>query len=319
MRGHDIVVLGASAGGVELLLDLVPELPAALPASVLVVVHTAPDFLSPLPQLLSRRGPLPAVHPLHGDALLPGRIYVAPPDTHLRLAPGYVEVVRGPKENGQRPAVDTLFRTAARVYGPRVIAVVLSGYLDCGTAGLLSVKARGGVAVVQDPATAVARDMPESAIRRVAVDHVVTPAELPGLLVRLVAEPAAAPAEEVPPEIEALEDGGPPAGDVVCPLCHGALTEAEVRDFSQFRCHEGHTFSLPSLAREQGDATERALWAAARSLDEGASMSERLATGGEPALRERFLERAQLQRRHAEAIRRLLLAGSAPYAPAPGE
>jgi two-component system chemotaxis response regulator CheB len=319
MAGHDIVVLGASAGGVELLLDLVHELPARLPASLFVVVHTTPNFQSPLPELLSRRGPLEAVHPLHGDAIVPGRIYVAPPDTHLQVEPGFVQVVRGPKENGHRPAVDALFRTASRSYGPRVIGVILSGHQDCGTAGMLSVKARGGLTVVQDPATAIAREMPESAMHRVAVDHVVSPAELPDLLTDLVALPAAAPAADPPAELSALEGDRLGDGvDVVCPLCDGVLTEADVGAFRHFRCHEGHTFSLQRLAREQGDATERALWAAARSLDEGAAVSARLAVTSGPELRNRFAERAEIQRRNAEAIRKLLLQPEAPYIPAPG-
>lgn len=325
MEGHDIVAIGASAGGVELLLDLAPELPPRLPAAVFVVVHTAPDFLSPLPQLLSARGPLPAVHPLHGDRIEPGRIYVAPPDTHLQVAPGFVQVVRGAKENGHRPAVDALFRTAARAYGARVIAVVLSGHQDCGTAGMLSVKARGGIAVVQDPATAAAREMPQSVLRQVEVDHVVQPAELPGLLARLVAEPvaprrAAAPSAALG-ALEGDRAGGPV--DLVCPLCNGVLTQAELGTFDHFRCHEGHAFSLESLAREQEDEMERALWAAARSLDEGAALSDRLAVHADEGARARFAERANAQRRSAERIRELLLRRDrqpeGAYAPAPGD
>lgn len=316
MVRHDIITIGASAGGVQLLLDLAPELPPDLPASIFVVLHTAPEFLSPLPELLTERGPLPAVHPLHGDPIEPGRIYVAPPDSHLQVRPGFVEVVRGARENGHRPAVDALFRTASRSYGARVIGAVLSGFQDDGTAGMLSVAARGGITVVQDPETAVAREMPASVLHHMHVDHVVRPPELPGLLARLAEEPVAHEPLAQSPEIEAFEGEhlGQPV-QTVCPLCNGSLTEAQVGGFERYRCHEGHAFSLRSLADHQVEETERALWAAARALDESAALSERLSRSGMPELRERFADRELTQRRQAEIIRRVLLAANGPAAP----
>src|SRR5262245_25058272 len=152
--GHDILAIGASAGGFDALSKVVAGLPADLPAAVFVVLHTSPTMPSILPELLAKRGPLPAMHAVHGQRFENGRIYVAPPDNHLLVRPGYVQVVRGPKENGHRPSVDVLFRSAAASYGPRTIGVVLTGYLDCGTAGLLSIKARGGIGVAEDPQTA---------------------------------------------------------------------------------------------------------------------------------------------------------------------
>ncbi len=311
MAQHDVVVVGASAGGVELLLDLAGELPADIPASIFVVIHTAPGFLSSLPELLSSRGPLPAVYPVHGAEIVPGRIYVAPPDNHLLVRQGYVEVVRGPRENGHRPAVDPLFRSASWAYGPRVIGVVLSGHLDCGTAGMMSVKARGGVAVVQDPATAVAPDMPRSVLARMPVDHVVEPAELPGLLTRLARQPASEPKAPPPGVVEALE--GRREGtraELVCPACHGVLTETEIGGFRHYRCHVGHAFSLESLVGEQSEDVERALWSAVRSLEEGAALSRRVArSSANPELKRRFVDKGQDLLQQAELIRRLLLQG----------
>ncbi|HET8540897.1 MAG TPA: chemotaxis protein CheB [Anaeromyxobacter sp.] len=318
MAQRDIVVVGASAGGVDLLLDLAGELPSDFPAAVFVVIHTAPGFVSSLPELLSGRGPLRATHPVHGAEIAPGRIYVAPADNHMLVRQGYVEVVRGPRENGHRPAVDPLFRSASWAYGSRVIGVVLSGYLDCGTAGMMSVKARGGLAVVQDPSTAVAPGMPRSALERVEVDHVVKPAELPGLLMRLTRQEAGV-AGAPTPAIDALEGrkNGTRA-ELVCPACHGVLTETDVGEFRHFRCHVGHAFSLESLLSEQSEDVERALWAAVRSLEESAALSRRMSrTQSDRDLRRRFSDKEQDLSQQAEVIRRILLQGRAQLEPTP--
>src|SRR5688572_1864255 len=161
MSKRDIIVIGASAGGVEALKQLASQLPENFPAAVLMVLHVSPHGYSVLPNILNRAGPLKAMHPLEGQAIERGRIYVAPPDHHLLVKPGYITLARGPKENGHRPAVDPLFRSAARSYGQRVIGIVLSGVLDDGTAGLLAVKMRHGLAIVQHPEDALYSAMPK--------------------------------------------------------------------------------------------------------------------------------------------------------------
>lgn len=186
---RDVIVIGASAGGVAALRSLVSRLPGDLPASVLVVLHLPPGRRSALPMILTRSGPLPAVHPRDEHPLRHGEILVAPPDHHMVIVDGLVRITQGPAENGHRPAIDSLFRTAARWGGRRVIGVILSGTLDDGTAGLVAVSARGGVTVVQDPGDAVYPGMPRSVLHRVAVDHVLPAALLGELLARLVREP----------------------------------------------------------------------------------------------------------------------------------
>jgi two-component system chemotaxis response regulator CheB len=195
MPHRDIVVVGASAGGIEALRELFAGLPPNFGAPVFVVLHLPAEAGSMLPEILSRAGPLPAVNPQDGDPILPGRVYVAPPDQHLLLEPGRVRLQRGPKEHRHRPAVDPLFRTAARAYGDRVVGVILTGALDDGTAGLLEIKKAGGLAVVQDPAGAVAPGMPRSALANVEVDHKLRLREIAPLLTRIVAEPASADVE----------------------------------------------------------------------------------------------------------------------------
>lgn len=319
MASRDVFVVGASAGGLDPLLRLVGGLPRDLPAAVLVAVHTPPDGPNLLPGLLATRGPLPVAHAIDGEAIAPGRVYVAPPDHHLLVRQGTVEVTRGPRENGHRPAVDALFRTASRAYGPRVVGVVLSGHRDCGTAGAMSVKARGGLVVVQDPATAEAPSMPQSVLRSVGADHVLPPEAIAGTLSRLAREDSAAPAPS-PAEpaglaaFEGREEGR--RAEVVCPACHGALSEAEVGGFPRFRCHTGHAFSLESLALEQAEEVERALWAAIRALEEAAALSRRVAfTHADPDLRLRLLERHEDQAAQVEVLRHLVLHGRPP---APG-
>lgn len=201
-----LVVLGASAGGVQALCEVVRALPARLDAAVFAVLHVSPYGRSAMPAILSRCGPLKAVHPADGEPIRPGCIYVAPPDLHMLVEPGVVRLSRAASENGFRPSVDVLFRSAARSYGARVVAVVLTGNLDDGTAGLAAVKRHGGVALVQDPAEADYPGMPASAVRNVDIDYVLPLAEIPVVLVALCDRLAAA-AEAVPAVAAAVAAG----------------------------------------------------------------------------------------------------------------
>jgi two-component system, chemotaxis family, protein-glutamate methylesterase/glutaminase len=171
MSNYKIIVIGASHGGVGALERIVAGLHSHLNAAVFIVLHIGSSTRSSLPATLGRAGPLPAAWARHAERILPGHIYVAPPDQHMLLAQGYVRTAHGPKENHTRPAVDPLFRSAALAYGADVIGVVLTGNLDNGTAGLLAIKDCGGITVVQDPNEALAPSMPLSALQHVAIDH----------------------------------------------------------------------------------------------------------------------------------------------------
>lgn len=308
-RSRDIIVMGTSVGGVEALSEIVRALPADLPAAVFIVLHI-PAFNSGfLPDILNRAGPLRATHAVHGETIRRGRIYIAPPDNHLMLQGEHVRVLRGPKENGHRPAVDPLFRTAARSFGPRVIGVVLTGTRDCGTAGLLAIKALGGMALVQDPDEAMCPDMPRSAIQHVKVDHVVPLREIAPLLMRLVGTSAnAAMFRDI--DAEAAQSETP--AEVVCPTCNGNMIESRVSGLPQYRCHTGHVFSLDSLAVEQNQAVETALWTAVRVLQESESLARRMARGSSRELALRFEEKAEAMQQHAQTIQRILLDGNWP-------
>ena len=339
---RDIVVVGASAGGVEALAEFASRLPADLPAAVFIVLHMPAYGHSVLPEILNRRGPLPAQHPKHEERIRAGRIYVAPPDHHLLVRAGRVLLTRGPAENNHRPAIDALFRAAARAYGPRVAGVVLSGTLDDGTAGLQAIKMRGGLALVQDPEEALFSGMPRSAVENVAVDAVEPIAGLAETVVRL-AGPAAREEAFMPADtgdvreedileedvavaemrLDALEGRreGKPSG-FSCPDCHGVLWEIEEGELVRFRCRVGHAYSPDSLFASQSEGLEEALWTALRALEESASLAERLHTRsaerGHTLSAQRFAEQAQDARQRASIIHRALSGGQivAPAAPA---
>src|SRR4051794_32107662 len=186
---RSLIVIGASAGGVEALTAIVGAFPDDLPAAVAVVLHVAPSGRSVLADILGRAGTLPADVATDGAELRQGHIFVAPPDRHLLIDDGRLALRHGPRENGHRPAIDPLFSSAAAAYGRDAIGVILTGNLDDGAIGLAAIKSRGGVAVVQDPDDAVYPGMPSHALERVDADHVVEVARIGPLLVDLVTQP----------------------------------------------------------------------------------------------------------------------------------
>lgn len=318
--GRDIIVIGASAGGVQALSAVIQDLPPDLPAAVFVVLHISPDGYSALPSILSRSGLLPASHPADGEVIRPGRIYVAPPDRHLAIQNSHVHLSRNASENGHRPAVDVLFRTAARWYGPRVAGVVLTGNLDDGTVGLAAIKKCGGVAIVQDPKDADYPGMPTSALANVEVDHVLPAAGIGGLLDRLLYEPRPAGGvicDEVEEEPDAMgiwqdpQSSGSEPSNLTCPECGGTLFEKPGERPLHFRCRTGHAYSPESLLSEQFHSLEGSLWAALRSLEENASlcrrMEERSRQHGNTFSTKRYEKRAEEAEKHAEALRRILI------------
>jgi two-component system chemotaxis response regulator CheB len=288
---------------------------------VFVVLHLSRGR-SVLPEILTRAGRMPAAHPNDGETVEQGRIYIARPDHHMTLEDGRVRIVHGPTENGSRPAVDPLFRSAARVYGQRVIGIILTGALDDGTAGLAAVKAAGGVAVVQDPDEAFAASMPRSARAFVQVDHVLPLREIAVLITSLTRERVDSPAgAERPAAME--PDLGPPRLAVhpsdrpgrvsvyTCPECHGTLWEADERGVVRFRCRVGHIYSPESMLAAQTDSVDRALWIALRSLEERAALTHRLAerarTRNHDWVARAFADRAHAADEHAAVVRDLLV------------
>lgn len=322
MQGHDIVVVGCSAGGVEILPKLFSRIPRASKAAFFVVMHVGASSESYLPRIISRHSKMPAAHAEDGEAIEPGKIYVAPPDCHLLLGEKSVTLWHGPKENRHRPAVDPLFRSAAEHFGSRVIGVILSGSLDDGTSGLHAIKRCGGLTIVQHPEDAIAPGMPLSALRYVQVDHVVTLARMSSLLIRLIKK---APGEPSVPgcheEASTFNQGktmsqdemgqkyGPPSG-YICPECNGPIWQVEEGSHTQFRCLVGHAYSPESFIAEEGVAAERALWVAVKTLQERADLLRKLATKsmemGQAISASSFREKAEESEKNADIIRTIL-------------
>jgi two-component system chemotaxis response regulator CheB len=317
-----IVVIGASAGGVEALRAVVAGLPPDLRAAVLVVLHIPRRSSSALPAILRRSGPLPAAHAVHDEELRHGRIYVAPNDRHVLVLDGHVRLTRGPAENGHRPAIDPLFRSAARTFGRRAIGVVLSGSRDDGAAGLASIVARGGTAVVQEPADALYPWMPQAALARVPTEHTAPATKLGPMIAQLTAMDM--PDTPVAPDDDGLLNAelaisalGPittdyldaPAAGYGCPACGGGLFQIAADPLPRYRCRIGHAWSPDTLLDEQAVALEGALWIALRALEEKSALSRRMATSQSPrhpSAGARFRDMAADADAAGETIRRLI-------------
>lgn len=289
MQPARIVVVGASAGGVTALLDLVGGLPATFGAPVCVVLHVGQQA-SVLPELMQRRGALPARHAQHGEELHAGTVYIAPPDRHLLVDATTLRLDRGPRENFARPAIDPLFRSAALHWRERSIGLILSGNLDDGVAGLCAISDCGGVTIVQDPLDAACPEMPKNALAAVDVDHVVGLAQMPRLLEQLIGQPPPRSANATAQGKWACEsavfNGENPLDNLAtiadpstltCPDCGGVLWQLSDGKPQRYRCHTGHAFSSMSLDAAQQRCTQDALWTALRALQEREFQLRRLA------------------------------------------
>jgi two-component system chemotaxis response regulator CheB len=292
------------------------------------VLHVWSEGGSVLPQILDKAGPLPAYHPKDGEPLEYGRIYIAPPDYHMLVRNGQIELTHGPKENRHRPAIDPLFRSAALHYGSRVTGVILTGTMSDGAAGLLAVKRRGGVAIVQNPADAEYGGMPVSAIDYTPVDYILPLSEIPKKVIDLAGRATAAAivspfrsntndrqdVELAEANMEAIENEHGRAGKpsvYACPECNGILWEVEEGGLLRFRCRVGHAYTAASLSQEQSDRVEEALWTAFRATEEAASLHRRIAerarSHGDMAKAEEHELAAEHQERSAEVLRDIVL------------
>jgi two-component system chemotaxis response regulator CheB len=320
---RNIIVIGASAGGVKAIKSLVAGLPTDLDAAIFIVWHMAPELKGVLPMVINRIKTIQAANAVDGEPIVNNRIYVAPPDRHLILEKGLVRVTRGPKENRFRPAVDPLFRSAAYSYGSRVIGVVLSGALDDGTAGLWTIKSRGGISVVQDPADAQVPSMPENALAGVEADYCLPASEMGQLFTKLTAEEENPPkpvdmeedkktrlevriaAQEHVPDKEVLQLGK--FTPYACPECHGVLSAIKDGHIIRYRCHTGHAYSADSLLMSITEKIEDTLWSAIRGMEESIillnNLGDHFADKNQPKLAALYFKKATEAESRAGLVR----------------
>lgn len=322
MSNHDVIVIGASAGGVEALTRLVRGFPRDLPAAVFVVVHFPGHSTSLLPKILSRSGLLPAKHPKDRERIQENTIYVAPPDFHMLVEDGIVRTSRGPKVNGFRPAIDTLFYSAAVNYGRRVVGAILSGSLDDGVMGLKMIRNKGGIAIVQEPSDAIFPTLPMNTIQRVDVNDVLTIPDMAAKMKALVKTTIPMRGGDDPMHRAVETDQSIIQEDIsrfehnermryssllTCPECGGVMWEVGDGEVARYSCHVGHSYSEESIYQEQGETLEAALWTAVRALEERAALIRRLARmskdRGSDTLENRYLQKAVEVEQNADLIR----------------
>ncbi len=323
MSKRDIIVIGGSSGATVPLKAILGALPGTLAAAIFVVLHVPARSLGLLATVSAAAANLP-VHPAEdGMPIAPGHVYLGVPDRHLIVADGRIRLGRGPRENMARPSIDPLFRSAAATYGPRVIGVILSGLLNDGAAGLDAVRRCGGVAIVQDPAEAIADEMPRSALAAVADGRAVPAARIGDVLADLVQE-RAGPRLPVPPEIrlevdiaagERVDSGllrrfADPA-PLSCPHCDGVLSEVRGAKPLRFRCQVGHAYTAEAAATAQEGAVDEAMRVALRIVGERADLVARMAAdaraNGRAAVAEMYEARAAEYREHVDTLRRAVL------------
>ena len=318
-EGRDIIVIGGSAGAIEALNEILPGLDKDLPAAVFVVIHSGQEGPRLLASIFQRSSALSVRYAKDREPIELGTVYLAPPDRHLIIKPGELRVVRGPKENNFRPAIDPMFRSAAYTYGPRVIGVLLSGLMDDGTYGMSQIKQQGGLVVIQSPEDAKQPDMPRSVMDRVGADHVVMSSEIAALLTELVRadlESSGRPGDEQLDVSEGLVSAicipgvPPPTSPFICPDCGGALWEQRDGEMLRYRCHTGHGFTAATLFGRQTDELEHALWASVRLLEEQGELQRRMAerwqSRGNDQVGARFKSNAKDREQAADLIRTML-------------
>jgi two-component system chemotaxis response regulator CheB len=320
-----VIVIGGSAGALTSLRTIVSALPSDAPAACCVVIHTSASGGVHLPDIIRRWTSWTVKGVSSAEPLRAGHIYVARPNLHLKLTAAGIEGTREVREHHVRPAVDVLFRSAARAFGSRGIAIILSGYGGDGAAGAIAIHAHRGTVIVQRPDDAEVPGMPDRTIATAPVDHVVSAGEIAGII------------KSVMRRVEISAEGGEMANDdqavrtviaedireqergarngqtavVSCPDCGGVMWQTDLGQFVDFACHVGHRYSSDTLMVQKTEQLEAALVTALRLLREKSILlrqtAARARTNGQQRAAESLDEQAAIDERYAELLRTQLL------------
>lgn len=322
-----IVVLGASAGGLKAITALIRQLPADFGAPILIVQHISADAIgNVLRDTLNNLGTLKCLHAAHGMGVKAGHIYLAPPNYHLMIdKSGKLLVTKGAQENRSRPAIDPLFRSAAAAFGNRATGIILTGYLDDGTSGLIAIQRCGGTCIVQDPADADYPDMPVNALNQISADYCLPIAQmgsvLTGLLQRKLAKNKAIPkdiirevgiVERIQSDLASVNSLGEQV-PFNCPGCGGVLWKMDHGDSVRYRCHTGHAYTASVLLSEQNRKIEETMWTALRMFEEKRNLLTTVAAQHQGAMAASAKERASNAQVHIDRIRAILASDDKPF------
>jgi two-component system chemotaxis response regulator CheB len=320
MELKNVIVIGASAGGLKAISELVSKIPGDLPIAIFVVIHVARASMPQvIIQQLQKNTTYRCLLPQGEEKIQPGCLYLAPPDFHMLVKADTVKLIKGPHENRWRPSIDVLFRSAAAVFDSRIIGIILSGMLDDGTSGMAAIKRSGGTCIVQEPAEAEYTDMPQSVLNNVAVDHRVPVADMGYIIDDVLSKPLqhipipddikleAEITERMSSDIRDLKKLGDQS-DFTCPDCGGSLFRIKSEEHPRFRCFTGHVYTGQLLMDKQGEALEESLWISVRMLEERRNLLLNLG-GRESAghLMDNYRDRADALQIHINRLKEFLV------------
>jgi two-component system chemotaxis response regulator CheB len=283
----NIIVIGASAGGIAAIKKTIGGLSKNIDGAVIVVLHVSQQSnCSIIASILQKSTDLNCVTAEDGAMLQKGFLYLAPSGYQLMIKDNRIMLTQGPYENKYRPSIDVLFRSAALYFRNRVIGIILTGLLEDGTSGMTAIKKGGGICIVQDPLDASFSDMPESVLNKIKPDFILPVEEICDVINKLLLKmlpPELPVVRETELEVKIVENmitnnsnlkiiGE--KSDFVCPDCGGELYTIKEESGRRYRCYTGHVYTERILDEVQDKKLLQSLWTSIRMFEEKANLMQ---------------------------------------------